>query len=248
MMDRRDFINILPVGAAILGNAKPGIAEKDRFPSAALVSASMAPEEVSQQDWLQHQPQYLEDGFPRYKLDVVAGALYDTFTLKPGECSSKISRGCCSPGGRYGFFENAGPISGKTYLHTNMVQSSKLPAPESFLIKQICFYVDPDTHPQDLRHIRASFWDLWVGQKQYARSPMVANGPVASNRDEALAQPPSPELLALGHYVGSLGGVMLENWSTFGLAWQHEPFTAHLDGIGVNLLCVLRGIHARGVC
>jgi hypothetical protein len=70
------------------------------------------------------------------------------------------------------FFQTPKGQSGKTYLQTNMVNASALPAPQTMSVRDYRLIVRNDALPPDLFNFLYNTWlDFWIGSKEYFTGP-----------------------------------------------------------------------------
>lgn len=185
-------------------------------------------EEVLTQEWVERHS--------GSSYDIQEGRLYDTIHLAPGDSLQPVSSH---------FFSNIGPSSGKTYADTNMQVRNTLLATQAFLVKQICYFIRPDVSPEDLAAVESEFaWEFWLANCNYGRGPLSATGLIKAAE---ITEERTPEVLAREEYLGSLGGISIENQMVFYSLFNGRPFRLSANGNGLHVTCVLRGLHAWGV-
>lgn len=95
-------------------------------------------------------------------IDIENQPIYDTNSLAAGSAfPSTVS-----------FFQTPKGQSSKTYLQTNMVNASSLPAPQTLSIRAYRLIVRNDAIPPDLFNFLYNTWlDFWIGTKEYFTGP-----------------------------------------------------------------------------
>lgn len=186
---------------------------------------------------------FQSDTYVQGKVDVQNEPLYDMFALG----AVPITQANTS------LFTAVGPASGKTYGQTNLSQSRRLPAPEAFSVLGIRLYWNEDMLIADLLAIVGATltnyaFEFYLGQKYYNRGPIwyyaAGGGFVNTNANAA----------ALGLFLNGNANrsdmhklaipLVIENQGEFYAQLVGGPYT--VTGT-FNLMCVLDGLHARGV-
>jgi hypothetical protein len=187
---------------------------------------------------------FQSETYVQNKVDVQNEPLYDTFMIAPG--GGVINEGTSA------LFTTVGPGSGKSPGQTNLTQSRRLPAPEAFSVLGIRLYWNEDAAIADLLAIAgttvaALAFQFFLGKKSYNMGPLwyyaAGGGFVNTN--------PVP---ALGLYTNGVADrnamhklaipLVIENQGEFyaNLTGPQYPVTA-----AFQLMCLLDGLHARGV-
>ncbi len=185
------------------------------------------------------------DTYVKGKVDVQNEPIYDTFAVAQAATLNENSSN---------LFTNVGPASGKTYGQTNMTQSRRLPAPEAFSVLGIRLYWNEDIAVADALAIAGNTgtgfaFEFWLGSKCYNRGPLwyyAAGGGVVNYN-------PVP---ALGLFLNGAPDRNGMHKLAIPLVIENQgEFFARLTGnayvitgaTGFLLMCVLDGLHARGV-
>jgi hypothetical protein len=192
-------------------------------------------------------------------IDIENQPLYDTNTVAAGAAfPSTLS-----------FFQTPKGQSGKTYLQTNMVNASSLPAPQTMSIRAYRLIVRNDAIPPDLFNFLYNTWlDFWIGTKEYFTGPsclwtagagavisalgMVGQVPVAGGTDYFYSgsngNPDQRDVFTLSRpiQIGSLETFYLNiNCPTsFNLA---GGAITPVPGTGLTIIAVLDGELVKGV-
>jgi hypothetical protein len=108
------------------------------------------------------------------RYDVAHGFLWDSVSLKAHQRSERLVQLFSQPIGLvdpYGFPENRI----KTLADTNMQQSQRLPAPESFNIERVIFTFSRSTTDHDLYDFaERGVFSFWLGCRYYLRSQLIS--------------------------------------------------------------------------
>jgi len=177
------------------------------------------------------------------KVDVQNEPLYDTFNLGAVAITQNNTA----------LFTAVGPGSGKTYGTCNLGQSRRLPAPEAFSILGIRLYWNEDILIADLLAIVGNAavtpyaFEFYLGQKCYNRGPLW----YYSSGGGFVTQTTT---LATGLYTNGMPDrgsahklaipLVIENQGEFYAQLVGGPYT--VTGT-FSLMCLLDGLHARGV-
>jgi len=180
------------------------------------------------------------------KVDVQHEPLYDTVNVALAAALNEQSSA---------LFTNVGPASGKTLGQTNLSQSRRLPAPEAFSILGIRLYWNEDIAVADILAIAGNTgtgfaFEFYLGQKCYNRGPLwyyAAGGGIVNTNANAAA---------LGLYLNGNADRNAMHKLAIPLVIENQgEFYARLTGnayvitgdTGFQLMCLLDGLHARGV-
>ncbi len=180
------------------------------------------------------------------KVDVQHEPLYDTFAVAQAATLSEQTSA---------LFTNVGPASGKTLGQTNLSQSRRLPAPEAFSILGIRLYWNEDIAVADVLAIAGNTgtgmaFEFYLGQKCYNRGPLwyyAAGGGIVNTNANAAA---------LGMFLNGDADRNAMHKLAIPLVIENQgEFYARLTGnayvitgaTGFQLMCLLDGLHARGV-
>jgi hypothetical protein len=188
---------------------------------------------------------FQSDVYVQGKVDVQNEPLYDTFAIAQGVAVTENSTA---------LFTNVGPASGKTLGQTNLSQSRRLPAPEAFSVLGIRLYWNENVGAADILAIVGNTvtgfaFEFFLGQKCYNRAPLwyYAAGGGFVNYNPVAAQ----DFILNG--VPDRNGMhklaiplVIENQGEF-----YARLTGNAYNIaganGFQLMCLLDGLHARGV-
>ena len=180
------------------------------------------------------------------KVDVQHEPIYDTILIAQ---AAQLNENTAA------LFTNVGPASGKTLGQTNMTQQRRLPSLESFSIMGIRLFWNENAALADLLNITGDLggntqaFELYLGKKPYNTGPLwyyAAGGGIVNYNPVAAADlllNGNPDRngmhkLAIPLVIENMG----EFWATLkGTQYQIAGAT------GFQLMCVLDGLHARGV-
>ena len=179
------------------------------------------------------------------KVDVQNEPLYDTIAVAQGATLNELSSA---------LFTNVGPASGKTFGQTNLSQSRRLPAPEAFSVLGIRLYWNENVVLADILAIAGNTgtgfaFEFYLGQKSYNRGPLwyysagggiVNYNPVAA-ADLLLNGAPNRESM---HKLAI--PLVIENQGEFYARLTGNAYII-TGATGFQLMCLLDGLHARGV-
>jgi hypothetical protein len=187
---------------------------------------------------------FQSDTYVEGKVDVQNEPLYDTFNLGAVAITENNTA----------LFTAVGPGSGKTLGACNLSQSRRLPAPEAFSVLGIRLYWNEDILIADLLAVVGNAavtpyaFEFWLGQKCYNRGPLwyysAGGGFYNTNANAA----------ALGLFTNGVPDrnsmhklaipLVIENQGEFFGRLVGGPYT--VTGT-FSLMCLLDGLHARGV-
>lgn len=192
-------------------------------------------------------------------LDVQHTPLYDTLSFAAG---ANVTSGST-------FFDNVGSASGKTYAQTNMEQSRRLPAPEAFAVLGIRVLYQANTAGQtpllsDIIQIQQNFaLEFWLGQKYYHRAPLWTLSPgggiwgfaaaattvAATTINTVSANNGSPSRsdmhrLSIPLTIETNGTFYARLVGTSSITLAAAGATG---GQGIQIMCLLEGLYARGI-
>jgi hypothetical protein len=189
---------------------------------------------------------FQSDVYVQGKVDVQNEPLYDTFNLAIAQVPTENNTA---------LFTAVGPASGKTLGSTNLTQPRRLPAPEAFSVLGIRLYWNEDILIADLLQIVGNAvttpyaFQFFLGQKCYNRGPIwyyAAGGGFYNTNANAAA---------LGLFTNGIPDrnsmhklaipLVIENQGEFYANLTGGPAAA-LTGT-FSLMCLLDGLHARGV-
>lgn len=204
----------------------------------ASLAAQLSPQQVMILDAFQSET-YIQN-----RMDVQHEPLYDTVTLAPGATINETSSS---------LFTNVGPASGKTFAQTNMSQSRRLPAPEAFSIFSIRLRFSEDILLVDLVALMNGFaFEFYLGQKCYNRGPVWHYNAGGGIFAYTIAAVPAVALYANGvpsreaqHKLAI--PLVIENQMEFYARLTGTAAALNGGGTGLILVCLLDGLHARGV-
>lgn len=238
---RKAFLSTLAAGsaAASVGNDPVKMSNRELIRHLDKYSSITPLEESTGQGAWLHQ-------FTKY-YDVGNGMMYDRIRFAPGETIKPFSL--------FSRRENY-PTN---YLESNCCcrdcgrgyRAAFMPPPTEFLAKQVLFCIHPEVHEDDLNLVKSAlYWDLWIGDKQFARSTMLMSAVKsdASKIRDSNGQDLPLEVIGRMEYINSMGGVPINSEMTYQVAVGGDSMTLRADGKGLDLFCGIRGIHARGVC
>ncbi len=189
---------------------------------------------------------FQSDVYVQGKVDVQNEPLYDTITVA---LAATLNENASA------LFTNVGPASGKTLGQTNMSQSRRLPAPEAFSVLGIRLYWNEDVAVADILAIAGNTgtgfaFEFFLGQKCYNRGPLwyyAAGGGIVNTNANAAA---------LGLFLNGNANRSDMHKLAIPLVIENQgEFFARLTGnayvitgaTGFILMCLLDGLHARGV-
>ena len=190
------------------------------------------------------------------QLDVEHEPLYDTITLAAG---AQVTANATA------LFTNVGPASGKTLAQTNLTQSRRLQAPEAVSEFAIRLQWEENIVLADLLSIMWGFaFQFFLGQKAYNTGPLwhydSGGGIYATNLDggTVAAGLATPTLVATNGLPSREAmhklaiPIVIENQMEFYAQLTGNAFTlaasgADTWGTGLALMCLLDGLHARGI-
>lgn len=179
------------------------------------------------------------------KVDVQHEPQYDTIAVAQG---ANLNENTAS------FFTNVGPQSGKTLGQTNLTSSRRLPSLESFSIMGIRLYWNENAALADILAIAGNTgtgmaFQFYLGKKDYNTGPLwyySAGGGIVNYNPVAAA-----DLLLNGnpdrngmHKLAI--PLVIENMGEFWATLKGNQY-AITGATGFQLMCVLDGLHARGV-
>ena len=181
------------------------------------------------------------------KVDVQNEPLYDTFTIPNGQTPSENNTA---------LFTAVGPASNKTLAQTNLTTSRQLPAPEAFSVLGIRLYWNEDILLADLLAIVGTgaggglpyAFEFYLGQKCYNRGPLWYYAAGGGFVNQAGAAAPGiytngmPDRNSMHKLAIPL---VIENLGQFYARLTGGP--AVVGANGFSLMCLLDGLHARGV-
>ena len=177
------------------------------------------------------------------KVDVQNEPLYDTFNLGAVAITENNTA----------LFTNVGPASLKTLGSTNLTQSRRLPAPEAFSVLGIRLYFNEDITIVDCLAIIGCAittpyaFEFFLGQKCYNRGPIwyYASGGGFVTQTTTLATGLYTNGMPDRNSMHKLAiPLVIENQGEFYARLTGGPFT--VTGT-FSLMCLLDGLHARGV-
>ena len=189
---------------------------------------------------------FQSDVYVAGKVDVQNEPLYDTIAVAQAATLNELSSA---------LFTNVGPASGKTFGQTNLSQSRRLPAPEAFSILGIRLYWNEDIAVADILAIAGNTgtgfaFEFYLGQKCYNRGPLwyyAAGGGIVNTNANAAA---------LGLFLNGEADrngmhklaipLVIENQGEFYARLTGAAY-AITGATGFQLMCLLDGLHARGV-
>lgn len=189
---------------------------------------------------------FQSDVYVQGKVDVQNEPLYDTIAVALAATLNELSSS---------LFTNVGPASGKTFGQTNLSQSRRLPAPEAFSVLGIRLYWNEDVAVADILAIAGNTgtgfaFEFYLGQKCYNRGPLwyyAAGGGIVNTNANAAA---------LGLFLNGNANRSDMHKLAIPLVIENQgEFYARLTGnayvitgaTGFQLMCLLDGLHARGV-
>jgi hypothetical protein len=206
---------------------------------AALV-ASLTPQQTAIMDAFQ------SDTYVKGKVDVQHEPLYDRVSITNGNSVNQDTTA---------FFTNIGPATGKTLADTNLTKPNELPAPEAFSIFGIRLHVREDISALDLFGIMEGFAFRFVlGRKPYNTGPLwyYASGGGISGFAVNYAAPAAAVTVYNATGLPTRNGMhklalnlVIENQGEFSASLIGTPYT--VQGARVDIMCLLDGLHARGV-
>ena len=180
------------------------------------------------------------------KVDVQNEPIYDTISLAQGVFLNEQSSA---------LFTAVGPGFGKTLGQCNLRKPNCLPAPEAFSILGIRLYWNEDVAIADIlaiagNTVTAFAFDFLLGRKSYNMGPLwyyAAGGGIVNVNANAAA---------LGLYTNGIADRNAMHKLAIPLVIENQgEFSANLSGsayaitgvTGFQLMCLLDGLHARGV-
>ena len=185
---------------------------------------------------------FQSDTYVQGKVDVQNEPLYDTVNLGAVAITTALTS----------LFTNVGPASGKSLGQTNLSQSRRLPAPEAFSVLGIRLYWNEDINLVDTlaiigNTITSYAFEFYLGQKCYNRAPLwyyaAGGGFVCYNQVAGtdLYMNGVPDRNSMHKLAIPL---VIENQGEFYAQMVGGPYT--VTGT-FSLMCLLDGLHARGV-
>jgi hypothetical protein len=188
---------------------------------------------------------FQSDVYVQGKVDVQNEPLYDTFNLAIAQIPTENNTA---------LFTAVGPASGKTLGSTNLTQPRRLPAPEAFSVLGIRLYWNEDMLIADLLQIVGNAvttpyaFQFFLGQKCYNRGPLwyYASGGGFVTQTTTLATGLYTNGMPDRNSMHKLAiPLVIENQGEFYANLTGGP-SAGLTGT-FSLMCLLDGLHARGV-
>ena len=183
------------------------------------------------------------------QVDVQHEPLYDTITLAAGAQVTELSTA---------FFTNVGPASGKTLAQTNLTQARRLLAPEAFSIFAIRLAWEENIVLADILAILWGFaFRFFLGRKDYNTGPLWHYNAGGGLNAATIAAVPAVALYTNGvtsreamHKLAI--PLVIENQGEFfanlvGTAYTLVAAGGQTLGTGLALMCLLDGLHARGI-
>jgi hypothetical protein len=209
----------------------------------AALASQLTPQQVMILDAFQSQV-YIQG-----QMDIQHEPLYDTVTLAAGAQVTALSTA---------FFTNVGPASGKTLAQTNLTQSRRLPAPEAFSAFAIRLAWEENIVLADILAILWGFaFQLFLGQKAYNTGPLWHYNAGGGLNAFTIAAIPAIALYTNGvpgrdHMHRLAIPIVIENQMEFyaqltGNAYTLVAAGGQTLGTGLALMCLLDGLHARGI-
>lgn len=207
------------------------------------IAGSLTPQQLMILDAFQSQV------YVQGQLDVEHEPLYDTVTLAAGAQVTELSTA---------FFTNVGPASGKTLAQTNMTQQRRLMAPEAFSVFAIRLAWEENIVLADILAILWGFaFRFFLGQKPYNTGPLWHYNAGGGLSAATIAAVPAVALYTNGapsreamHKLAI--PIVIENQMEFyanlvGTAYTLVAAGGGTLGTGLALMCLLDGLHARGI-
>lgn len=166
---------------------------------------------------------------------------------------------------QYTFFQQPIGTAGKLKEDTNLEQVQRLPDPQWFNTYTLGFYFDSEMVKVDIdSFLKDYYFEFWVGQKIYLEGPLQAApsgyglyGASTKNNEGAWANGYPAQANVFDFRVpppmgdGVTGVTILQGQQfqvrVIGTAFALGAAAAPLNGIGLDLMCILTGVLSRGV-
>lgn len=177
-------------------------------------------------------------------MDVQHEPLYDTLTVAAGSAVTSASQA-------QWFFANP---SGKTINLTNVQKPQQLPAPEAFAIFGISIKVNENILLADFLALQGNLdLSFIIGQKSYNRGPLwyyTAGGGISGYFTTGGTSVLQNGVAAISASNPREINIVIDNQASFYAQLEGATITLTAGasgGTGMAMVCLLDGLHARGV-